>query len=205
MPVLTAAFSSFLFIATAHSLAPLPPNPALNVPLSSPAPDLTLFNFSSNGSGVQMVNPTDRPVICDAKYCGRDLSKASCEQVWMKIPRDFELINFGARTKGRFERPLPSRYLSGKFSSLDLDATILLYSYADFANVDDGLCAIDVNNNPQQDQDIATNYDISAAARLVLDSCVARDEQPKKRQSSGGYATYRGPCSSLLLQKRRFD
>ena len=38
----------------------------------------------------------------------------------MKIPTDSERFTFGARSQGRFERPLPLRYLSGKSDGLVL-------------------------------------------------------------------------------------
>ena len=43
---------------------------------------------------------------------------------------------------------------------------------ADFPNPGDGLCAIDVDQTPDTVHDSASNQDISAAAKFVLDTCV---------------------------------
>lgn len=118
MSYLTAVVLSLLFITATHGLAPLSPPPVIHVPSSSSTSSiLELLNLSSTANDVQIVNATNDLVKCDGKRLGYNLNKTSCEEAWKKIPTDFELITYGARTKGFFERATPYRYLSGKFSA----------------------------------------------------------------------------------------
>ena len=115
-----------IFIAATHSLAPPSPNQVITVPLSSTSSSLTLVNSSSVADDALLVNTTQGYTKCDGPKYGFHLPKASCEEVWRKMPTDSEVFTFGARSKGHFERPLPYRYLSSKFNVLRLGVMITI-------------------------------------------------------------------------------
>lgn len=117
MPSLTAFVSLLILITAAYGLAPLSPHPAINVPSSSTPSTLQLLNLSSTANDSKVVNATNDNIRCDGKSWGYNLNKPSCIDAWEEIPRNSEIISFGARRMGFFERPLPYRYLSGRFSA----------------------------------------------------------------------------------------
>ena len=106
-----------MFLNLAHGINPPSPNQVLTAPVSAPSTGFTLLNLSSADTGVPSVNAVNRNTFCDPGL-GQNLNKTSCVEVWMKIPTDTESLHFGARTIGTFQRPLPLRYLSGKFNAL---------------------------------------------------------------------------------------
>ena len=105
-----------ILIAATHSLALPFSNQVMTVPLSSTSSSLTLVNPSSVAEEALFVNTTQGDTKCDGPKYGYHLPKASCEEVWRKMPTDSEIFTFGARGRGHFERPLPYRYLSSKFN-----------------------------------------------------------------------------------------
>ncbi|KAF6231455.1 hypothetical protein HO173_010416 [Letharia columbiana] len=176
MSSLTGFVFLHMFITTVHGLVPPSPNLAISVPSSSTSSTLDLLNLSSSANNLQLVNTTaNENIKCDGKYWGYHLNKASCEEAWNQMPTDNQFVSFGARRMGHFERPLPYRYLS-----------------------DDGLCAIDIDHMIKVVLDTATNHEISAAAKSILDKCVLRDE-PKKQGNTpiGGYRNYIGRKKGL--------
>ena len=52
-------------------------------------------------------------LICRKEY-GLNLNKESCLDAWRSIPLNAELRTYGRRTRGKFEVPLPQRFLSGE-------------------------------------------------------------------------------------------
>lgn len=96
-----------IFITAAHALSPPPPNPSIN-----------LLNLSLTPSAIQPSNLTVDDIKCDGQKWGYNLIKASCAKAWEQMPTDSEVLTYGARGQGFFERPLPYRYLSGKFRYL---------------------------------------------------------------------------------------
>lgn len=68
-----------------------------------------------------------------------------------------------------------------------------LWFAANLPNPDDGLCAIDIDHMKKVVLDTATNHEISAAAKSILDRCVLRDESKKHGNTPiGGYLNYIG-------------
>ena len=197
MSCLTAFLLSLAFITEIHGLAPAAPNPMINNPVSSSPSTLQLLNLSNATNDADLVNATSGEVKCIGQKFGYDLNRTSCDGVWKKIPTDSEILSFGARTMGTFERPLPYRYLSGKISLVYLsDITPVA---ANFSHADDGLCAIDVDIMNSFDSDTATNQDISTAAKSVLDKCVFRDVTRKTvHESVGGFIPDLGPYQASL-------
>ena len=174
-----------ILIAATHSLASPFSNQVMNVPLSSTSSSLTLVNPSSVDDEALSVNTTQGGIRCDGQRFGYHLPKASCEEVWRKIPTDSEVFTFGARHKGDFERPLPYRYLSSKFNVSASASRVL--SFADFASPGDGLCAVDVNHMNSVVQDTASNIDISVATKALLEKCVFVETRgPRPRVPVGG-------------------
>lgn len=148
----------------ADSLASPVSNQGMTVPLLSTSSSLTLVNPSSLAHEALFVNITQGGTRCDGPRFGYHLPRASCEEVWGKIPTDSEVFTFGARNKGYFERPLPYRYLSS-----------------------DGLCAVDIIHMYAVVHDTASNHDISVATKAVLDQCVfVETEGPRPRIPVGG-------------------
>lgn len=116
------------------------------------------------------------------------------------MPTDSQLVTFGARSKGFFERPLPYRYLSGKFSATRI--VVQYSSAADISNLDDGLCAVDISHMNEAIHDTATNHEISVAAKSVLDKCVFRDgTKAAGHIAIGGYLAHVGQCIFLCSPK----
>ena len=117
MSSLIGLVSLLIFISPARSLAYPSTNPAINSPLSSASSSLAILNSSSVAHDAPPINsPRRADVTCDGSTWGYNLAKASCEDVWRKMPTDSEILVWGARSKGYFERPLPYRYLSSKFN-----------------------------------------------------------------------------------------
>ena len=113
-----------IFIAaTTHSLAPPSLMQAITIPTSSTSSSLRLLNLSSVADNVPFVNTTRDRVECISAY-GYNMPRPSCEDVWENMPTDSEVLTFGARGQGHFERPLPYRYLSSKFNVLRLGVTV---------------------------------------------------------------------------------
>ena len=118
MPSSTKFVVSLIFITVAHGLAPPSPDPAIYASSSlSTSSALRLVNLSSTHNDVDLINATEF-VKCDGKYFGYHLNPTSCEEVWREMPTDSQILHWGARSQGFFERPLPYRYLSGKFSAI---------------------------------------------------------------------------------------
>ena len=161
-----------LFAATTHSLAPPSPMQAITIPTSSTSSSLRLLNISSVADNVPFVNTTRDRVECISAY-GYNMPRPSCEDVWENMPTDSEVLTFGARGQGHFERPLPYRYLSSKFNVLRLGVTVAFL--ADFPYPVDGLCAVEVVHSRSVIHDTASNQDISVATKAVIDSCVYRE------------------------------
>ena len=129
MSSLTGLVSLLIFIATARSPAPPSPNPAIDS-LSSASSSLAILHLSSVADDASLINsPGMVGVICDGSRWGYNLAKASCEDVWRKLPTDSEIFAWGERSEGYFERPLPYRYLSSKFSIQRLGVTISLLTF----------------------------------------------------------------------------
>lgn len=166
-----------IFITAAHGLAPPSPSPATILPFSSLSSTLQLLNSSSTDDDGQPANATNNMVKCDGRQWGYDLDKASCEETWKKIPTDSHFFTYGARSRGVFDRPLPYRYLS-----------------------DDGLCAVDIYHMSRVFHDTATNHEISAAAKLILDKCVFRDPRRRGNVPIGGYLPYVGNHRGLSVR-----
>ncbi len=119
MSPLTKFVVSLILITVAHGLAPPSPDPVIYASSSlSTSSALRLLNLSSTSNDVNLINATEF-VRCDGKKFGYYLNQMSCEEAWGKIPTDSQILHWGARSKGFFERPLPYRYLSGKFSTTD--------------------------------------------------------------------------------------
>lgn len=75
---------------------------------------------------------------------------------------------------------------------------------AEFFQSDDGLCAIDVNHMQYIVHDTATNHDISAAAKSVLDKCVFRDgAKTVGNIPIGGSLGYVGQYSVFFTRQNR--
>ena len=186
-----------LFIPLIHGLAPAALNPVINLPASSNPSTLQLLNLSNTANDADLVNATSGVIRCLGKDFGYNLNKASCDEVWKKIPTDSGILSFGARRAGTFERPLPYRYLSGKISPVYL-SSITPFT-ANSSHADDGLCAIDVDIMQNFDSDTATNHDISTAAKSVLDKCVFRDvTRTRVHESVGGIQNGVGPYQAFL-------
>ena len=197
MSCLTAFLLSLAFIPEIHGLAPAALNPMINIPVSSDPSTLQLLNLSKTTNRADLVNATSGEVKCIGQKYGYNLNKTSCDKVWKKIPTDSEILSFGARTIGSFERPLPYRYLSGKISPVYLSNITPVA--ANSSHADDGLCAIDVDIMNNFDSDTATNHDISTAAKSILDKCVFRDVTRKTvHESAGGFNPGVGPYQASL-------
>ena len=52
-------------------------------------------------------------LICRREY-GINLNEESCLDAWRSIPVSAQLRTYGRRTRGKFEVPLPQRFLSGE-------------------------------------------------------------------------------------------
>ena len=143
--------SSLIFIAAAHSLGPPSPNPAMTVPLSLTSSSLALLNMSSAANDASLIDATRHNVAC---YDSR-LNKASCEDAWSKIPTDSHVFVFGARNRGRFERPLPYRYISGKSSRFsvvrhDCHSLLIFWIKATVAVLSRSLKGVESTTTPHQ-------------------------------------------------------
>lgn len=79
-------------------------NPPL-LPFDSAAPMPTSLSFK-----------TERP-LCRRQY-GVDLKKDSCLDAWRSIPINSQQHTYGRRNRGRFDVPLPQRFLSGESGTL---------------------------------------------------------------------------------------
>lgn len=177
MYCLTAFLLSLAFIIKVHGLAPAALNPVINLPVLSHPSTLQSIDLSNATNDADLINATSSVVRCIGKDFGYNLNKTSCEEVWKTIPTDSEDISFGKRMKSAFERPLPYRYLSGEIGPTYLRSVTPFA--ANSSHADEGLCAIDVDHMKNFDFEIATNHDISAAAKSVLDKCVFRDVTKK--------------------------
>ena len=113
MSCLTTFLLSLALITRVRGLGPADPNPAINIPVSPSIPQLV--SISNITDGVELVDVAFGTIRCDGGNYGYNLDKTSCEEAWEKIPTDSAILSFGSRAKGSFERPLPYRYLSGKF------------------------------------------------------------------------------------------
>ena len=118
-------------------------------------PDLSLPLTSINTTST---NATLREVVCHVAY-GTGLALSSCQNAWKRMPWGNDLYSYGRRADiaagAHWDLGIPIRYLS-----------------------DDGRCAIDITNRRDYDAalaggDSATDFDVSEAAKTVLDRCVA--------------------------------
>ena len=202
MSCLTAALISLAFITEIHGLAPAALDPVINTPVSSNSSTLQLLNLSNTPNDTDLVNANSGVIRCMGRDFGYNLNKTSCDEVWKKIPTDYEILSFGVRRVGTFERPLPYRYLSGEISPVYF-SSITPFA-ANSSHADDGLCAIDVDTMNNFDSDTATNHDISTAAKSVLNKCVFEDRTRKTGyESPGGILPGVGPYQALLTFQNR--
>ena len=136
--------------------------------LLTPSASSLYQNLTHGNDSLQLVLPDLKAgsIKCNERYLGKDLELASCINAWTKIPRDNIAYSYGLRTDiaagARFDIGLPVRYLS-----------------------DNGVCAIDIRPRYGAEADLnkgdsAENIEISAAARAVIERCVATRPQ-------GGY------------------
>lgn len=189
-------------VATTLGLAPPVANPALDQPLSmvnsTDALLLTPSALNSSRSSdteeslnlddnVQSLNGTSKTPFCDGSKFGYDLDKESCLDAWARIPTDSRTVTYGARAIGHFEAPLPVRYLSRKSP---VESTLSRFAYrssdAEAWPAADGKCYIDINRAREAIWDVATNMEVSTAARRLLDMCVTRESRVRRKPATGG-------------------
>lgn len=138
--------------------------PSIHWPLDSPTP-ITFPNADSS-------HPVNAPFpTCNGRLYGRNLNLASCLNALYLMSSDDEPLTFGDRTIGRFDGPLPYRYLSR-----------------------DGRCAIDFAHAAGVDFDTATPQTLREAARLVIQICVSIDP------NQGGLITGLGQNKGLAVR-----
>ena len=108
---LLALIASLLLGTTAAATIYLPHNEGgqnLNNTINSP-----LLPFDSAAPmPTNLSTKIERP-LCRREY-GIDLNKKSCLDAWQSIPFNSQQHTYGRRGKGRFEVPLPQRFLSGE-------------------------------------------------------------------------------------------
>lgn len=86
--------------------------PALS-PSNSASPMPTDNPHSAwSGMPTNLSSKPDNP-MCRREY-GVNLNKKSCVNAWRSIPGNTEKRTYGRRNRGRFEVPLPQRFLSGE-------------------------------------------------------------------------------------------
>ena len=79
----------------------------------SAAPMSTEKTYSAwSGRPTSLSSKPERP-LCRREY-GVDLNKESCLDAWRSIPVNTQQRVYGRRNRGRFEVPLPQRFLSGE-------------------------------------------------------------------------------------------
>lgn len=117
-----------IYIIAISSISLQLPNPA--VQLSLPPTNLSAAalpsasvsfstNLSSTNTSHQALNATHDVPVCLSHRYGM-VSKESCRDAWNSIPADSTTrYVFGARAVGYFEVPLPHRFLSCTFRSLE--------------------------------------------------------------------------------------
>ena len=86
--------------------------PALS-PFNSASP-MPTNNLHSDWSGMptNLSSKLDKP-MCRREY-GANLNKKSCVNAWRSIPVNTQEHTYGRRNRGRFQVPLPQRFLSGE-------------------------------------------------------------------------------------------
>lgn len=117
-------------ISTINALALLPAqlanNPSLNLahPLQFSAVATTGFPLpSSSSAGATSNNPSNVNLTastnnrihtnCDGNIYGEPIVK-SCLNVYTQLSDDDKVVEFGDRTKGIYDYPLPYRFISGQ-------------------------------------------------------------------------------------------
>lgn len=117
MSYMTAFLLSLPLITKIFGLGPADPNPAISLPVSSTPSLPQLVNISNTTDAVGLVDVGVSVPKCDGTHFGWYLNITSCEAAWEKIPTGSATHEYGSRAQGVFARPLPYRYLSGKFSA----------------------------------------------------------------------------------------
>ena len=88
--------------------------PLLTLDSAAPMPTGTTYSAWS-GRPTSLSFEADRPV-CRREY-GVGLNKESCLDAWRSIPANNQQRTYGRRSRGKFEVPLPQRFLSGEWGT----------------------------------------------------------------------------------------
>lgn len=137
------------------------------------------------------VGPT---LKCEGNQYGYDLDRINCLLAWADIPTDNEAITYVQRESSLpyDAAVLPVRYLSRKSLACVSSPAILTRFAAD------GDCYIDVIHAAGFSQDETTHYEISTAAKRILDACVLRDETKRFSRPIGGRLSGIGECRIVI-------